>query len=157
MTRHIHVLLVLAIAFMALPPASALGGETELPVGQGIFVGNKCSSCHTVVAAGIGDEQDEVKQEDDGWGDEEEKSGPPDLSSIGSTRTAEWLDLYLQKKETIEDRKHMKRFKGTPEDRTALIDWLLTLKAPGDSLGVQSLADTLGAEPPLGAEGQEVE
>jgi hypothetical protein len=81
--------------------------------------------CHTVYSAGIGEPKAEDAKEE-----EEEASGPPDLSLAGTGRTAEWLSLFLQKKEALNEKKHMMKFKGTDEDLTALVGWILTLKAP---------------------------
>ncbi len=91
------------------------------PAGQKVFTEAKCQMCHTVLSAGIG----EAPAED---AEEEEEAGPPDLSAAGTGRTAEWLSLFMQKKEALNDKKHMQKFKGSDEDLTALVDWLATLK-----------------------------
>jgi cbb3-type cytochrome oxidase cytochrome c subunit len=97
--------------------------KPAIPAGQSVFTEAKCQMCHTVYSAGIGeppaaDEKTEAVEND----------GPPDLSMAGAGRTAEWLSLFLQKKEMLHEKTHMKRFKGSDEDLTALVDWLLTLK-----------------------------
>ncbi|HYW68786.1 MAG TPA: c-type cytochrome [bacterium] len=96
--------------------------EAKMPAGQKVFMDAKCQMCHTVYSAAIGEPpaEDAEKKED--------ASGPPDLSMTGADKTAEWMSLFLQKKEALNDKKHMKRFKGSDEDLTALVDWLMTLK-----------------------------
>ena len=142
-----HLLLSLAVALLILPllPAYVVGEEEEqeqLPEGQPAFLEKKCNLCHTVVAAGIGEPREESEQGDS------DVIFPPDLSTVGSVREAEWLTLYLAKKETIDERKHVKRFKGTDEDLAALVDWLLTFKAPGDTLATEPAAETPTDETP---------
>ena len=123
-TISIAVLAVLCLA-LALPAlAEESKKEDATPAGQQVFVAQKCQMCHTVYSAGIGEPPKEEKAE------EKADEGPPDLSLAGTSRTAEWLGLFLQKKETLNEKKHMKRFKGADEDLAALANWLLTLKAP---------------------------
>jgi mono/diheme cytochrome c family protein len=128
-------LLIIALAvsvFCVLLAAPALADEAKkadvkkpvMPAGQKVFTESKCQMCHTVYTAGVGEPPaEDAKQED-----EEETAGPPDLSLTGAGKTAEWMSLFLQKKETLHDKKHMKMFKGSDEELTALVDWLLTLK-----------------------------
>ncbi len=111
-------------AMLALP---ALGEEAKkddvkIPAGQQVFMDAKCNMCHTVYSAGIGEPPTEDAEEAG------QQEGPPDLSTAGAERDAEWLSLFLQKKEMLHDKKHMKRFKGSDEDLAALVEWLLTLK-----------------------------
>jgi hypothetical protein len=139
-----HLTLSLAVALMILPllPATAPGEEGEqeqLPEGQTAFIKAKCNLCHTVVAAGIGEPREESEEESD-------IVLPPDLSTVGSLREAEWLTLYLQKKETLGDEKHVKKFKGEDEDLAAIIGWLMTMKAPGDTLAAEPEAEEVPAE-----------
>lgn len=98
--------------------------KVEVPAGQKVFTDAKCQMCHTVYTAGVGEPPAEDAK-DEG---EEEDSGPPDLSLTGAGKTAEWMSLFLQKKEALNDKKHMKKFTGSDEELTALVDWLLTLK-----------------------------
>jgi mono/diheme cytochrome c family protein len=122
-------ILCLALALPALAEESKKDDVTPdtTPAGQQVFVAQKCQMCHTVYSAGIGEPPAEDAKEE-----EEEAAGPPDLSLTGTGRTAEWLSLFLQKKETLNEKKHMKRFGGADEDLAALANWLLTLKAPED-------------------------
>jgi len=139
-----HLLLTLAVALLTLPllPATAPGEEAEeeqLPKGQTAFLKAKCNLCHTVVAAGIGEPREEPEEESD-------IVLPPDLSIVGSSREAEWLTLYLEKKETIDGNKHKKKFKGKDEQLAELVDWLVTLKAPGDTLAAEPAVEAAPVE-----------
>lgn len=101
--------------------------KAEIPIGQKVFTEAKCQMCHTVYSAGIGEPPaEDVKAEET----EEAEEGPPDLSLTGTGRTAEWLSLFLQKKEALNEKKHMLAFKGTDVELAKMVSWLLTLKAP---------------------------
>ena len=89
------------------------------PPGKAIFKANKCSSCHAVKSQGI------VK----GGGEESEGKNAPDLSGVGIKHPQDWMSKYLLKKETIDDKKHLKKFKGPDEDLETLTGWLATLKS----------------------------
>ncbi len=116
-------ILCLALALPALAEESKKKDAT--PAGQQVFIAQKCQMCHTVYSEGIGEPPaEDAKKEEE----EEAAAGPPDLSMAGAGRTAEWISLFLQKKEALNDKKHMTSFKGSDEDLAALADWLLTLK-----------------------------
>ncbi|MFH1865921.1 MAG: c-type cytochrome [Candidatus Eisenbacteria bacterium] len=93
-----------------------------MPVGQKVFTEAKCQMCHTVYSSGIG----EPPAEDAEAGDD--VAGQSDLSTTGVGRTAQWMSLFMQKKETLNDKKHVLSFNGSDEDLATLVDWLLTLK-----------------------------
>ncbi len=120
-------ILCLALALPVLAEESKKDDATPdtTPAGQQVFVAQKCQMCHTVYSAGIGEPPAE-----DAKKEEEEAEGPPDLSLAGTGRTAEWLSLFLQKKEALNEKKHMMTFKGADEELTTLANWILTLKAP---------------------------
>ena len=129
--------------------AKAEAKVEAVPAGQTVFVENKCQMCHTVYSAGIGEPpaEEEKKEAEE---DAEEDAGPPDLSLTGAGKTAEWMGLFLLKKETLNEKKHMKRFKGSDEELAPLVDWLMTLKpAEKEAPDAQSEATT-GAEKPAG-------
>jgi mono/diheme cytochrome c family protein len=94
--------------------------KAEIPAGQQVFMDAKCSMCHTVYSAGIGEPPAEGEKKDEG--------GPPDLSMVGVDKTAEWLKGFLKKEVTLHDKKHMMMFKGEDKDLDTLVQWLLTLK-----------------------------
>ena len=83
------------------------------PDGKKIFVDKKCNSCHSVDAAGI----------------ECKKKNPDDLSKVGDSRKADFLEKYLTKKEKINDKEHKTVLKGTEEELKAISKWLGSLKA----------------------------
>lgn len=78
-----------------------------------IFLADKCNGCHSIESAGI---KKKANQK------------PPDLSTIGKDHTADWLEKYLKKEETLNGEKHIKKFKGSDEDLTKLAKWFETLK-----------------------------
>jgi cbb3-type cytochrome oxidase cytochrome c subunit len=80
--------------------------------GQQIFIDSKCTKCHSVESLGI----------------TSTKNNPNDLSNIGADYDAEFMKKYLVKEETIDDKKHKTKFKGSDEELDALVNWLLTLK-----------------------------
>ena len=81
--------------------------------GKTVFVEQKCTQCHSVEMANI---------EPTG------KGKITDLSNTGANHTEEFLVKYLQKLETIKQKKHAPTFKGTADDLTILGKWLSTLK-----------------------------
>jgi cytochrome c2 len=89
----------------------SIAQETENP-GKKVFVEKKCGSCHSVQVESL----------------ESKKKDAVDLSKVGDTRTAEFLKLYLTKKEKINDAEHKMAFKGTEEELTNLVTWLESLK-----------------------------
>jgi len=110
------------IVFFALLGAK-VSAQEETMDGKAIFIANKCTSCHTIQAAGV----DVVKKEGEDEGEKDDKA--PDLSSVGTEHDAAWLIGYLTKKETLHDKKHMKKFKGADSDLKTLMDWLASQKA----------------------------
>ena len=125
--------------------AKAEAKVEAVPAGQTVFVENKCQMCHTVYSAGIGEPPAEEEKKD-----AEEDAGPPDLSLTGAGRTAEWMGLFLLKKATLNEKTHMKRFKGSDEELAPLVDWLMTLKpAEKEAPDAESEATT-GAEKEAG-------
>jgi mono/diheme cytochrome c family protein len=85
--------------------------------GKSIFVSNKCANCHSITGQGI---------ERSGKPEGDEK--PSDLSTVGKKRTADWMAKWLMKEETLDGKKHMKKFKGSDDELKTLTAWLATLK-----------------------------
>jgi hypothetical protein len=110
--------------------------KPEMPSGQKIFMDAKCSMCHTVYSAGIGEPPAE--------GEKQEEGGPPDLSTAGVGKTAEWLTGFLKKEVLLNDKKHMMAFKGEDRDLQTLVQWILTLK-PAEEKGAKAKAATAPA------------
>ena len=104
--------------------ATAWCGTTfaKPPDGKPVFLKYKCNSCHSIEAAGV------VKKAVEGEG--ETKMKPPDLSSVGLDKKADWFVLFLSKKEKLDGELHPKKFRGTESELKTLTAWLETMKAP---------------------------
>ena len=85
--------------------------------GKAIFLESKCSNCHSISAQDIKGLRPEGGAK------------PSDLSNVGSKFKTEWFEKWLNKEETLYNKKHMKKFKGSPEDLHTLAAWLETLKS----------------------------
>ncbi len=97
------------------PPAqttpSVAGGKT-------IFVEQKCNTCHGISSQGISRTAPPT----------EGQEPPTDLSRAGKERDADWIVRWLQKKESVNGKKHIKGFKGSEEDLLILARWLAGMK-----------------------------
>src|SRR5215204_6355290 len=125
--RSIPILLAgTALLFAAL---AAHGDTPAGPDGKALFTAtaNKCNTCHSITAAGI-----EKKKAEASAADAKEKSDkkPPDLSSVGLERKADWMGKFLMKTETIKGEKHPRKFRGTDAELKTLATWLEAQKAP---------------------------
>ena len=89
------------------------------PPAKTIFKESKCGSCHSIKAQGI----------QKGSGEEKKEKAAPDLSDVGTKHKADWISKYLLKKETLNDDKNLKKFKGSDEDLETLSAWLASLKS----------------------------
>ena len=47
---------------------------------------------------------------------------------MGVKRNAEWISRWLMKQETIDGKKHEKKFKGNAQDLKAVSEWLAAQK-----------------------------
>lgn len=110
--KDIMIYLGLIVTIVALYGFAFIIANQPSDDGKKIFVDNKCNMCHTVTSAGI----------------ESKKSDAVDLSTVGKDKTVEFLSKYLKKEAKLNDKDHKSSFKGTDEDLTKLVDWLLTLK-----------------------------
>lgn len=110
--KNIMIYLGLIVTIVALYGFAFTIANQPSDDGKKIFVDNKCNMCHTVTAAGI----------------ESKKSDAVDLSTVGKDKTVEFLSKYLKKEAKLNDKDHKSSFKGTDEELTKLVDWLLTLK-----------------------------
>jgi len=116
-------------------------GQAKVVAAKGVFTKYKCRSCHSIEAQGITKKAVEGEEAVKG-----QKS--PDLSGVGLERKADWIVLFLQKKEKIEGRLHGKKFRGTDAELKELATWLETLKE-------ESAAKKMKAGEKAGAEGTE--
>jgi cytochrome c2 len=118
---------VMAISIAATGVSDEKDDEKE---GVKLFKKYKCIECHTVAVAGIGEKVAPGKTESEEDNEEEgEAIESPDLSKVGDKYDAKWISGYLRKKNSIEGRKHKKRFKGKKEERQVLSLWLESLKS----------------------------
>ena len=102
--------------------SEAAGGVAKVPDGKPVFVKYKCSSCHSIEAQGI-KKKGLVEDAADASG-----SVAPDLSGVGVARNTAWIAAFLQKKEKIGERLHVKKFRGTDAELQKLAGWLASLK-----------------------------
>ncbi len=97
------------------PPASTPPAATPPPSpsgGKAIFVAQKCTTCHAISSQGLPKENP--------------KGG--DLSDVGTKHNADWIMAFITKQETLNGKKHMKKFGGTDEELHTLANWLASLK-----------------------------
>ena len=97
--------------------------------GKALFIKHTCTTCHTIASKGLG--KGEKGAETNAKPAEAAPGAarkPPDLSAVGATRKADWIKLFLTRKEKIEGRSHLLRFRGTDAELTVLAAWLESLK-----------------------------
>lgn len=105
-------LVAVALLVVALPAAN-VAAEGD---GEGVFLGQKCNTCHSVEAAGI-----EAKTKS-------EKIKGPDLTGVTDRHDNEWLARYLHKEEELNGSAHKGKFSGSDEELQALLSWLAEQK-----------------------------
>ena len=124
--RRFLPLLLLGSTFLF--AAIATRGDTPAaPDGKALFLSNKCNTCHTITAAGVEKKKAEATAEDS---KEKSDKKPPDLSSVGLERKAEWIGKFLMKTESIKGDKHPRKFRGTEAELKTVATWLESQKAP---------------------------
>lgn len=111
--KRITMIGLAVLAAMSIASLAAAQDENAVDEKK-LFTDKKCNVCHSIEAVGIKKKPNQK---------------PPDLSTVGSEKTAEFLVKYLKKQETIEGRKHMGTFKGSDEELEALTKWLGSLKS----------------------------
>ena len=121
------VILLSAVTFPF--SGNAANEEADKKVAIKIFKKYRCNECHTIAVAGIGENAATGEAENEEDEEEGEAIEPPDLSKVGDKFDAKWISGYLRKKNSIEGRKHKKRFKGKKEERQDLSLWLESLKS----------------------------
>jgi mono/diheme cytochrome c family protein len=101
---------------------SSQPSAAKTPDGKPIFIKYKCNSCHSIDAAAI------VKKAASEDGESTSKMKPPDLSDVGLKKKADWIALFLTKKEKLEGELHPKKFRGTDTELKTIAAWLETMK-----------------------------
>ena len=99
---------VLCVALTASAQEKKLEGKT-------IFLDKKCSSCHGIESVSLAKKSTS-------------KTGPPDLSAVGTKHDAVWIAKFVQKNETLNGKKHMIKFGGNDNELKTLTEWLASLK-----------------------------
>ena len=105
----------------AVKAADAAKAPAKVADAKPVFLKYKCNSCHTIEAQGI--TKKAVAGEAAESGDK-----PPDLSGVGVDRNADWIVSFLQKKEKLDGKLHMKKFRGTDAELQKLAAWLGSMK-----------------------------
>lgn len=93
------------------------------PIGKKLFIEKKCSTCHAIESQGI-----VLKK----------KTKAPDLSTVGSKVTADFIKKYITREEKRDGIAHMSLFKGEPNELDSLANWLESLKEPVKADTVQN-------------------
>jgi len=112
------MLLIASAAAFAVTIAVYAGDEQKPATakehpGQKVFVDQKCNTCHGVEAAGM---------------KKKAAGGPPDLSLVASRHKGEWITKFLSKEESLNGKKHVKKFAGKPEEVAELVRWFESMK-----------------------------
>lgn len=92
-------------------PGAALAAD-----GKSIFEASKCVRCHSIESQGVAAKPKEGEEED-----------VKDLSKVGTEQSAEWIQKFLRKEETLDGKKHKQKFRGSDEDLQTLATWLASL------------------------------
>jgi cytochrome c1 len=109
--------LFLALLMLSFVMVSFAGAADD--PGKTIFLANKCNTCHSMKSDAI-EKTSKAKM----------KKEPPDLSTIGDQKTADWIVKYLKKQEMLDNAKHVKAWTGKEEDLQTLAKWLESHKSP---------------------------
>jgi cytochrome c1 len=112
-----------ALSAVAILAWGGVSWAAKAPDGKPVFLKYKCNSCHSIEAAGV------VKKALADAGEAAPKVKPPDLSSVGLDKKADWIALFMQKKEKLDGELHPKKFRGTDSELKTLTTWLETMKA----------------------------
>jgi len=128
---------VAGVSSEAAAEAAPEGEETKgARVGHQVFLDHNCALCHTAYSRGIGEPPEGWSEVGEGENGDVAQGGPPDLSSLGPTWTAELLTSYLVERVPLNGEKHVTAFRGSEEEWAALLDWMLASPAQPDSASV---------------------
>jgi cytochrome c551/c552 len=101
-----------ALALAALFAAASVVAAAD---GKEIFVAQKCNMCHSIDSQKVEKTSDKIKA--------------PDLSNAGGmVESADWLKSFLKKQVKKDDKAHLREFKGTDEELSTVVSWLMSLK-----------------------------
>ncbi|HLP16839.1 MAG TPA: cytochrome c [Bacteroidota bacterium] len=118
------VTLALIVSLFIIGTAWAEEGaaKTAAPKGKQIFLDKKCNQCHSIESEGVMKKTPSTS-----------KTGPPDLSNVGSDLKASDIEKFLKKETDLHGKKHMMKFAGTDEDLKTLASYLEGLKSKKDA------------------------
>jgi nitric oxide reductase subunit C len=108
LTLFTDCLLVVMLSLVIVAEAWPQTESDRISRGKQIYSEKRCALCHMIQAKGG-------------------KSGP-DLSDVGTKRDAEWLERFLITPGAVVPNAKMPSFKGSVDEREALIAYLLSLK-----------------------------
>jgi mono/diheme cytochrome c family protein len=111
--KNIVLYLLFIMSIVALFGFAFSMAQEKVPAGQKIFLDSKCTSCHSVTAAGI----------------TSTKKDAADLSKTGDNYKTDFIVQYLNKEVKLNDKLHKTAFKGSSEDLKKLASWLTSLKS----------------------------
>ncbi|MBX3045314.1 MAG: cytochrome c [Candidatus Kapabacteria bacterium] len=102
---------VLGLSLVQMSHAEGKDGKT-------IFEDAKCTTCHGIESQGVVPKKKSDKN--------------PDLSKIhkGDDYTVDFWTKYLKKDENLNNKKHPVPFRGSDEDLTTMINWLMEVAEP---------------------------
>lgn len=106
--------LVLAFALITIMNTQAQAQGSA----KALFLKNQCNRCHSLSAQHIkrlGSISSMLHK-------------PPDLSHVGKIRNATWIVGWLEHKNLLHGKKHLKIWKGTPAETQQLANWLASMK-----------------------------
>jgi Cytochrome c len=119
---HMNRLLAVVSGVVLVAALSGISWAAKPPDGKPTFMKYKCNSCHSIEAVGV------MKKAAPDEGESTSKMKPPDLSDVGLKKKADWIALFMQKKEKLEGELHPKKFRGTDSELKTLTAWLETMK-----------------------------
>jgi len=109
-------LYMIAAILLGLIVNGNLLGQEKLD-GKSVFVDRKCATCHGLEVVGMAKKAPLNS-----------KKGPPDLSTVGSELTPEFIMKFIMKEDTLNGKKHMIKFSGPDDELKVLAEWLGSLK-----------------------------
>jgi len=115
---------MVAMSAVALLAWGGVSWAAKTPDGKPVFLKYKCNMCHSIEAIQV------AKKALPDEGETATKMKPPDLSSVGLDKKADWIALFMQKKEKLDGELHPKMFRGTSSELKTLTAWLETMTAP---------------------------
>jgi len=115
---------MVAMSAVALLAWGGVSWAAKTPDGKPVFLKYKCNMCHSIEAIQV------AKKALPDEGETATKMKPPDLSSVGLDKKADWIALFMPKKEKLDGELHPKMFRGTSSELKTLTAWLETMTAP---------------------------